>query len=127
MTAALWLAAALVKGVIRPAFGLDAPEWLRLALGSAPSLLGGLSVPPALLAFHSRPGVRDIRRVCLWGLAIALVAELIELRLQGSTFDWLDLTAAVLGVVVAAAACWAVLREGGAAGTSRRGPWQPVV
>ena len=84
-----------------------------MALGSTPSLLGGVSVPLLFLAFHPRPGVSDVRRASLWALVIVVIAEAIERRLQGSTFDWLDLTASVLGVAAAALVSVPLFQVGG--------------
>jgi hypothetical protein len=111
IVAGLWLAAVAVKGVVRPTFGLHAPDWVRLLLGATPSLLGGSSVPLCLLAAHPRPGISAIRRACIWSLVIVVVAEVLERYLPRSTFDWLDLTASVLGVVGGILIAWVFLQR----------------
>ena len=113
LAAGLWLVAAAVKWWIRPAVGLHAPEPALLVLGSTPSLLAALSVPLFFLAVHPKPRLRDVRRACMWALAIVLVAEMLERELQGSTFDYFDLTASIVGVAVGALMSWALFREGG--------------
>ena len=98
VVAGLWLVAAVVKGVVRPMFGAHVTDGFRLLLDATPSLVGGLTVPLCFLAVHPRPHASDIRRACIWSLAIVVLAEVVERSLPGSTFDWLDLTVSVLGV-----------------------------
>jgi hypothetical protein len=109
--AGLWLVAVAVEGVARPLFGPLAPDWLRLLLSVAPSFLGGLSVPLCFVAVHPKPGVADVRRACIWSLAIVVLAEALERYLPRSTFDWLDLTASVVGIVAAGLIAWGLRRR----------------
>jgi len=112
LVAASWTAAGIVKFVVRPIVAGQAPEWLSFVLGSTPSLLGGLSVPLCFLAVHPRPGVQDVRRACIWAAALVLSAELLERRLPGSTFDWVDLAASLIGVGCAAVVYLSLSRVG---------------
>jgi apolipoprotein N-acyltransferase len=110
VVAGLWLAAAVVKGAVRPWVGPHATEAVQLLLNTMPSLVGGLSVPLCFLAVHPRPHASDVSRACLWSLAIVVLAEGLERSLPRSTFDWLDLTVSVLGVGVAGLIAGAFLR-----------------
>ena len=96
--ACLWFLAAAIKGLARRWVVQHGPDWLTPILGSAPSLLGGLSLPFCFLAIQPMREVRDYNRACLQAVAIVLVAEMVELGLSGSTFDWLDVAAAMVGV-----------------------------
>ena len=96
--AALWILAAAVKGLARPWGVQHGPDWLTPILGSAPSLLAGMSLPLCFLAMQPMQEFRDYNRVYLQAVAIMLIAELVEPGLSGSTFDWLDVAASVVGV-----------------------------
>ncbi len=111
IVAGLWIAAVAAKGVVRPTFDPHVPDWLRLLLGATPSLLGGLSLPLCFVAVHPGPAVSAIRWACIWSLIIVIVAEVLERYLPGSTFDWLDVAASVLGVVAGTVIAWLVRRH----------------
>jgi hypothetical protein len=111
--AGLWAATVIIKGILRPGLLPNSPEWVRLVLGSAPSLLGAVSVPLCFLAVHPNPGSADIRRACLWGLATLVVAESVERFLPRATFDWLDLASSTVGIVAAALLSRALLLYAG--------------
>jgi hypothetical protein len=111
IVAVLWIAAVAAKGVVRPTFDSHVPDWLRLLLGATPSLLGGLSLPLCFVAVHPGPAVSAIRWAGIWSLIIVIVAEVLERYLPGSTFDWLDVTASVLGVVAGTVIAWLVRRH----------------
>ncbi len=95
--------AGLVKEVVRPWMFLHGPGWVTPALGVAPSLLAGLSLPLWFLAVPPRPHAHDLQRACLFAAITMFAAEFIERRLPGSTFDWMDLIASLLGVATIAA------------------------
>lgn len=104
-----WIAAVAVKDILRPAVASPITPLVRLALGSAPSLLSALALPLFFLAVHPRPGRREIGYACLWSVGLVTVAEAIERFLPGSTFDWRDWVAALAGVAVAAMIAWALV------------------
>jgi hypothetical protein len=98
----LCVLAAVVKEILRPWMFLNGPAWVTPALGVAPSLLAGLSLPLWFLAIPPHPHAHDVQRSCVFAAVTMFAAELIERRLPGSTFDWMDLAAALLGVAAIA-------------------------
>jgi hypothetical protein len=110
VVAALWLAATAAKAV-RPFMAAYAPDWLSGVMGSAPSLLGGLSVPLCFIIVHPKPDVQCLRTAFLWALTIVVLAEILERYLPNSTFDWRDLIASLVGVGAAALLSLPFVRE----------------
>ena len=96
--AGLWALTVVIKVLVRPWVFQHGSDWLMLILGSTPSLFAGLSLPLCFLAIQPAREARDYNRACLQAVVIVLVAESVELGLSGSTFDWLDVAASVVGV-----------------------------
>ncbi|GEM_PF-4360595 len=86
----------LVQRVLRPA--IDAPSWVALLLGVAPSFLYGAGFVLAAAAFRRlAPGY------AYWGAAGTLAYELLQPFVAGRTFDPWDLVAGALGCGLALA------------------------
>ena len=96
----LWFAAAIWKGSGRPALSSDLGGILGILSNSFPSFVGGLTVPLCFLAAHPRPSAHYIRRACIWSLPVLVLAEVVEILLPGSHFDWWDISLSMLGIVI---------------------------
>lgn len=94
----LWCITAIWKGLGRPPLLGELGELLSTFLNSLPSFVGGLTVPLGFLAAHPHPTARQIGQACLWSLPVLILAEVVEIALPGSRFDWWDLLFSVLGI-----------------------------
>jgi hypothetical protein len=103
--------AALAKDELRPALSGPQAGLAAVLLGWTPSFIGGVTVPLGFLAAHPRVTWRALKYSVAAAVPVLLAAEFIELRLDGSTFDWIDLVASLAGLACSACACVLVLRK----------------
>ena len=115
----------LVKLVIRPY--ADLTETVRYGMGIAPNLIGSFLVPFAAYWLYTHPLLlngrlmrfpfcSDPRFVCLFGFALGIINEYLQLiPVFGRTFDYNDIAFSSLGLVLSYYCFSSLLRRWSAA------------